>query len=1232
MNNAVSRSGDARRTYRAASTQVRILAEQNGITLSERDVDAIVRAYGINRTDNVYGDSNRALIRLQNESGNGRLLDVCRSQADMSNSARLNRTSQGIDDVDRLQEFARAHQTNLSADRADKILTSHQGLMDQPDDKIMAAIEQSNTTTAFKVGSRNLLRSAVVVSSIVKSSNDSEGTGLDWQGFSSQSYDALNELRKKQARAKKLAQKRVQDKAVAKKETEKEIAAAKEAESAGRKASSPSPRQNRVVDTTSRNASGVAKTRSATGTSSVQETQKARAAQKTKGSMSARKKKSVKKLIGKRKAAEKAAEKTAEKASESAVAQWFEKLGTSSVGAIKYVLIGVFIIMMVSIIVGIALIILLGEEATRANLIGDWYDSNIYKNKNFVEVTQDLQRKYYDDCIALAYEVGADAPSESDVKINWKAVYSLWSAIVRYRSGNQRMEWVYTSGDKEVTGYSVSSPVFNLTSDEEAMFPDGGGDDYLQDFYLAFYSMYYDLKAVDSRGNPILYNVSSGERYYPYYPTSSGSTGYNYDYFSSANEFPLKGAKSDTVVKGILTKNKDGSWSIHNGSYKFIYGTARANDENNGYFNRGKPKVSVTFESKEDVFNYPDETAPVFFTFCWTGYSLNYSSGVTLDFNGSNTCGEWKLTNIVQSSNDGTYHSIPSSSSNWSSVRNSLGKSITLSSYQLKNYASGSGPHQCSLCSSGSKQHSHWYYGIGVGDYKDLYYHLEPVRVSYENAKLVYPSPSAQDGLKALHDVYDQVFMKGYGYNGGSYTAFTQGQKFYLGGHWTVSTDTVIESGSTKPAAYNSYHEDMLVVLDQIFDRSMYYPWDKITPRWSSGAPEGLYAYGLPGAGSGSHDCFESIKTSLGYITSSSSGTYPSILPADNYLIASFDSGSDSHVNKFAANYKNLDRESYGSVVEMIATSVFDVQLCFPFCVRYKPNNFDHAGSSWEQGNLTGSIDKAWDVLFFNEGYVTVTWNSVTYLLYRYFVAEQNMCPSAACGILGALQYETFFSKSGYGTVPPVDNNYAYALGLLQWNQGIKPKPNNTNLYDNRLCSWCAEHNLNWRNAGAQLQYLSACISQGEGAGTGNYPVGVYKCQMLELTYAGAFNDQVKESAYTKEDGFPTFSAADSAGTYEACFYWGVYVEGGVEQWGGTYFDSWQRAGYGPSFADKTNPVLLFDLEAYVAYNKNNGSKRYEDRKFNIDKQRMVAAHVFLRYVAASDPDYYSVAYYEYYV
>lgn len=1216
-------SNEISRAYREASVQVRTTAEKHGVALSGRDVDKVVRSYGLERQPaNVSGEkivrAHDSLNRLNTEKDSGELLVRCQKQASVSGRSSISRTT--ADDIDRLQRFSRMYnRKELTAVEAEAILRSHHDLLSQPSSKISSAIVNYRSAQAFKTGSKAFLRTATLAAGMARAANSDESSGFDSQGVTAQGYDFLRKQRTGQWKKVALEKARL--------EAKEQAALEASAKSTGRTVAHTSPRQHSAPTSSGRGVSKVTKTR-ASFSKNVAKKQ-SHVMTSAERSYKLRRGNAVSRLVGKKKAKE-AAAKAAKDSAKATLEKWAE--GSSATSSIRLIAIafgGLALVTLIVAVIAAVMTVFMGVAmAQRNNLFGDWYDSNAYKTKNFVEVTQDLQKKYYDDCIALSYEVGADAPKPEDVRINWKDVYSLWSVIVRYRAGNDRMSSVYDVEGSQVTGYSSSSPVFQLTNSNDPMFS-GPGDDYLQDFYLAFYSMYYDLKAVDGRGNPILVNVAKNERYYPYYPQKDGGTGYDYSYFSSVNGFPLMGNTSKSVVNHVLEHNADGTWHIKDSAYKFIYATDRGSAEENGYFNRGKPRVGVTFESKEDVFNYPDSKADVYFTVTWTGYRLDCGSDISLNFSSGDYDGAWKLTTVVQASNDGTNHTV--SGSDRETIRKALGTDVDLSSYALKNYASGTSPQSCSLCASASKKHSHIYYGIKVGQYKDLYYHKDPIKVSYQNAKLVFPSPTAQDGLKALHDVYDRVFMKGYGYNGSSYTAYTQGRSFFLGGHWTVSDDTIIEAGTTVKSG--DAHEGILIVLNQIFDRSTYYPWGGATqyPRWKAGYPSTLFAYGLPLAksGGGSHDIYDNIRTSLGYIRGSVSSIYAGTLPADNYLCASFDKTSNSNVNPYAVNTFSKDKTAYNSVIDMMGASISYVQICFPFRVRYQPAVGTSPGSDWEDGDLSGSLDKAWDVLHFSWGNVRCTWNSTTYLLYRYFMAEQSMCPAAVCGILGALQYETNFSKDGYGIVPPIDNNYAYALGLLQWNQGIKPEPNNTNLYKNRLCSWCAEHNLNWRNAGAQLQYLTDCCTNGDSAGTGNYPVGVYKCQMLEMTFSGSFGSLCYESGYTNEYGFPTFSSADCAGAYESCFYWGVWIEGGVEQWGGTYFDSIQRPGYGPSFTDKTNPVLLWDLEAYIARDKNTGAEKYSEKKLNIEKQRMVAAHVFLRYVAASDPNYYSVAYYD---
>jgi len=929
------------------------------------------------------------------------------------------------------------------------------------------------------VGVKGVSQTASAITGIVNAGTNEDGLengakGAS-QGATAQGYELLRLQRKKKHKEQALEKAR-----------KKAELAAKFEENAKQESSSAvktSPRQNKTAGKPKRSVKKIDNKRADFSRQSA--SRQAYEAREASRAERLRRADAVKRLVTEKKAKE--AARTA--ASESVKAA-LEKFAEGSVAAGgKYTLIALLVVAVVAVVVGIigaVVALILGMEmSTRYNLIGDWYDSNLYATENFVAITQDLQRKYYDDCIALAYEDGADTPKTSDVKINWKEVYSLWSVIVRYRSDNAKMSIYVNDGyGNMVTGYEKATPVFNLTSAKNDMF--SSGDDYLQDFYLAFYSMYYDLKAADERGNPILVKQSTGERFVPYYPEKSDGTGYEYSNFSAKNGWPLINTKTDTVVKNVLTRDPaTATWSIKDNSYKFIYATDHVGLEE-GCFDRGKPKVTVSISSKEDAAS----------------------------------------------------------------------------------------------------------------------------KVSYNDTKLKYPNPTAVDGLDALHEVYRKVYCNGYYYT-------THYGPFNLGQSRVVSSDTIIEAGTST----SSKHEGILVVLDQIFDRSEYYPWGSTSAYKRGGT-------GLPGKGSGSHDYYDNIKRTLNLIRGSQSANYPSELPANYYLVADFDK-SGTKINTFAVNNSDSKKTKWNSMIEMFHASVKEAQHCFPFYVQYKPYTGVgelNAGSDWEKGNLSGSISdcKCWDVLNFSWGNVQATWNSTTYLLYRYFMAEQGMSPAAACGILGSLQYETGFTEYNY--VPPVDNNGAYALGLLQWNQGVKPTAGNANLYDNRLCSWCAEHNMNWKNAGAQLQYLSACCSEGDPAGTGDYPSGIYACQKLSNTHNKRFiaNDSIRDSSYINSSGNPTFSAFDLAGAYEACYYWGVRVERSVEAIGGTYNDKWIRSGYGDS-------TRIFGNEPFIAYNKNNkSSKKYSYNSnwtgSNTDKQRYAAAHVFLRYVSASDPNFYSIA------
>lgn len=1191
-------SNEISRAYREASVQVRTTAEKHGVALSGRDVDKVVRSYGLERQPaNVSGErivrAHDSLNRLNTEKDSGELLVRCQKQASVSGRSSISRTT--ADDIDRLQRFSRMYnRKELTAVEAEAILRSHHDLLSQPSSKISSAIVNYRSAQAFKTGSKAFLRTATLAAGMARAANSDEGSGFDSQGVAAQGYDFLRKQRTGQWKKVALEKARL--------EAKEQAALEASAKSTGRTAARTSPRQHSAPTNSARGASRVTKTR-ASFSKNVAKKQ-SHVMTSAERSYKLRRGNAVSRLVGKKKAKE-AAGKAAKESAKTTLEKWSE--GASATSAIRLALIafaGMGIVAVIVAVVCAALTIFMGVAMSqRYNLIGDWYDSNLYKTDNFVAITQDLQKKYYDDCLALAYEVGADTPKPSDVTINWKEVYSLWSVIVRYRADNAQMSISCDDGyGNLVTGYEKNSPVFNLTSANAPMFSQD--DDYLQDFYLAFYSMYYDLKAVDGRGNPILVKLSTGTRYTPYYPEKSGGTGYDYSMFSATNGWPLINTKTNEVVQDVLEKNPEtGAWSIKNSAYKFIYATDHVGEEE-GCFVRGKPKVTVSVKSKTDTFEYPAAQASVYLKIKWTGYS-GPTSNTRLNFWGSNTRGEWELAEIRCLSNDGNWHNITKDSEEWVYIRDHNATSVIIPSKT------------CGACGHGP--HSH-YTETEKGTTKDLWYTKDPVKVSYKDAVLNYPNPTAVDGLDVLHEVYHKVFCDGY------YFATHYGP-FNLGLSRTVSGDTVIEAGTS----YFDTHEGILVVLDQIFDRTKYYPWGTSTQYLRGGV-------GLPGDGSGSHDYYDNIKKSLNLIRSSQSADYPSSLPANNYLVASFDT-SGTKINTYAVNNSDPAKKQWTNMIEMIYASISEVQRCFPFSVHYRPCTGlgeYNAGSPWEYGRLSGSVSDCdcWDVLNFTWGPVQANWNSTTYLLYRYFMAEQSMCPSAVCGILGALQYETGFDVSGYGTVPPIDNNGAYALGLLQWNQGIKPEKNNTNLYDNRLCSWCAEHNMNWRNAGAQLQYLSDCCANGDSAGTGNYPSGVYACQMLNHTYNGSFpadRQIVADSAYTNSTGNPTFSAADLAGAYESCYFWGRLVERGVEQIGGTYWDDWVRPGYG-------DEDRIFDLEPFIAHKKGNESvhryEYYSDSNpywsgLNCDKQRMAAAHVFLRYVAASDPNYYSVAYYD---
>ena len=1192
------------RAYRQASVQVRTMAEKNGVNMTGRDVDKVVRSYGMETYANFKGSDVRfahdVLERMREEADSGEMLVRCQKQAEISFRSSVAHAT--VDDVERLQRFARMHNhTVLNEAQAEGILRAHNDLLKQPSNKIAAAITDFQASNNIRYiaaktarGVKMAGKAALVSVNLAQSANREDSSGLDPQTIGAQGYDAVRAARKDYAKAK--GEDWVRN---------------------TRNVSKASPRHNKAVGVTGRNAAKVEKSRAAFGKTKLVWEKPVRTVAERSAEL--RRGAAVSDLVSKKKAKDAAAEGSKESI-KSALAKWTEGSSSSSLlvfGAALYLI----LIVVLAIICCVVALIFLDAEARRNGLIGDWYDSNVYKTKNFVEVTQDLQRKYYNDCIAIAYDLGAEAPSYSDVKIDWKEVYCLWSAIAQYRSGNERMSEFKTYLDKDTTGYASGQIVWDLTSADDDMF-NGSGDDYLQDFYLAFYSMYYDLKALDYHGNPILIDIYSNcEKYYPYYPAVEGGTGtrYNFANFNYENGFPLKGERSGNIVTGLLIQNKDGSWELTDaakGHYYFSWASTSGagGTELGGYLNRGRPKITVDFVEGEEKFE-SNLDAPLVWEIEYQGckndklkndtYRADF--GATNSYSSCEDGGKWYLKNVYQKSGDGELHKLTGTTRQ--TVVGACGQSLWI--YNSTIYAN-SNWRNCQFCHGGYSSyvpegtvcHTHTF-TITQKKYKDLFYQTTQVH-KYIDPQIKYPSPSAEDGLKALHDVYDKVFMTGY-YNGGQYSAYGQGKAFFLGGHHVVSDDCVIEKGRL----VSSGHDHICVILDEIFDRSDYYPWGTGTlyPRTD---------IGLPG-GSG-HDCYSSIDSLVRSLhTQAVSNTINGVnLPYGSNLCAYFDTASNSKVNNYAAYNHVTNRtgkEQWDSVTACIAASVKDAQFCFPFYVNKDPKP-DGLGS-WINGYFSNSDSEKMFCVYPAPGYwdehPAIVWNSVSYTLYKYFVAEQNMCPPAACGVLGALMAETGFDASGYRTMSKDPQGGAYAIGLIQWNMGIQPEENDYNFYSNRLPSWCEEHGYYWKNSGAQLQFLSECIANGDT--TGDYPNGVYNCQMLNNTYQGKFGGTVFYSGYTRADGNPTFSAADSAGCYESCYYWSRMVEVCVEGVG--LYSGGTPIVYGYGDID-----LLYALDAGTVDKSGN-------RIMNMDKQRMVYSHMYLRYIAASDPDYYSVVYYD---
>lgn len=1206
---------DSSRAYREASVRVRTVAEEHGVSLSDRDVTKVVRRYGIRKNagdsvssartgSDVYSETNfRALSndtdlileRIERDAGNGELLARCRAQ-----EIRTLNTSARYDDIDRLQRFARIHnKTELTSAQAEAILKSHKGLMDRSPAQISDAITKHQAGSVFKAGGKNALRIATVVTGIVKAANDEEGSGVDTKGTSSAASDAAREKYREKSKIRKIEEKRAAKKAEAKEQLDKLNAEsnAHSPKSTGRMGSdsikkTPSPRQNKAVGKNARNAANVTKTRSVFGAEDVKAVQEARAAQQTKNVQALRRKRTVKNLIGKRKAREKAAEGAKEglKAALSKFAEGSSASSSSSslIAGAKFVLIAVIAVVLIQVILVCAIAMFIVVIVSN-NGQGDWYDPQLCARTDFVEVTQDLQRKYYDDCLMLAYRYGADTPTYEDVEINWDEVYALWSVLVKYRSGNKNMEKVFSSGSGKATGYSEGAAVFDLKVNPTMLF-DSSNQAYLQDFYLAFYSMYYDMKALDDHGNPIVINIVNDERYVPYYPSTDGNQK-DYKFFNSSNGYPLVGEISKKVEKDLIYLNADGEWCISD-AYKdrcfFAFASTRGSGTDgtaDGCFNRGLPKVKIVSESVTQTYtpDAKDVDVKVWYCLDWdgngnckptTGAVYNAFSGDDWSYdvyNGNTWEGTWSI-DYVQKEIDGEFYDVSGEEAD--DAVDATGGYIYFGSGIVSEMREG-----CSICNAGYTfgaavehyHHGYWLYAGTISETRQD----DDVEVDVTDTRMILPNPTAIDGLDALHDVYDE--LKFYDVRTGPYN---------LAGHHTLSGQRVIEAGTKAKSSA------IAVVLNQIFDRSEMMPWDTKESRWSSGAPSDLFAFGLPEASSGSHDCYGSISSSLNGIRASML-TNGYSLPNQSALHAAIDSGSDGKLG-------------YSNIYEMMLASVDNAQYTFPFYVtrsRWDPNE------SYRRGDIIEDDSDAYNVLSFSRGKQKISWTSTTYLMYRYLIAEQELSSPAACGVLGALQLETSFSTYGYKAIDPADNNGCYALGLLQWNDGSTEwRADHTNLYEQVLAKWCLANGYNWQNAGAQLRYLDFCFAGGGGA-TGNYPAGIQGCKNVGSL---PFPSTVSDSGYYTNSNMPTYSAVDSAACYEACWYWGVKIEIGVEQVGGTFNDSIFRSGYGP-----VENVFGLDGGAHTT-----GGVSYHEPEPNMEKQRMVASQMFLRYIAGSDPNY----------
>ena len=1184
------------RLYNEAARQMSSMSERAGVSLTLKQQNSILEQFGAKKTDISGMDARAARQALENDIKNlhysqGNMRDLAgdfgkKEQLEAwTRVATVKRTSN--DEAALLQRFAQQHNIRMSRAEAKLILEHHPKILSQKPAEALKIIQHSKSKVfqAAKAGraiGTRALAFSVGLGARVAGSVDSEDTGLGKEDAGAAGKSLKDAVKKASEKSKLMAQ----EQRLIKQDAARARYRMNHTYQYGKKKGQVKPRIDERWETRMNKVRQIGNKDISLRTKKTQ-AQKMRAKANGKRMRSAaaermRQKQradTIRRLVAKNKAKAKAAKAAAEaiKKAVTAVVSAISSAISSTVAIAVVAVIGIILL----VILLVVMIVTIVSALLTSPPIGDWYDPQAIKYESFVEATQDMQAKYYDDCLMMAYAMGTDIPSYADVQIDWGEVYTLWAGIVSYRSQNQMMNTnisddssvtltPYYSGGMYVVADDTDASLFKLDGD--------GADDYVQDLYLAFYLMYYDMKSMDDRGNPILVDVTTGHRFLPYYPNDGSAGGYDFSYYCEDNGYPMKDASNGDIITNAVEKDDNGIWQINTSSYPNLYWAwASSNstgglDGGAGYLCRGYPLLSVSDESFSTTNPGWTEYHYLYGDVSWYGNvypqsSFPYSGiGTTLTFSAFNTRNSgWCIKSLYDSDGDDASGKLGYAKLNTASFGQLNGGA--------SNYTKGlevlQSPGSYGSWSGNNYMGTYTFNGVYLGYWTE--YHSGST-ISYDYQEITYSHRTALEALTYLHNIYTACYSDYYSTHSGTSRCFNQKQAYIVD-----STNRI----AVEAALTGHDYDAPLLILNQIFDRNEYYPWSDMAYMGSYMQPAYYERMGygeLPGAAD-TWDCYSDIYASVSYAHNQKKATaytypngatlwmppmYATDYPSEGS--SGYESAHPIPLIHWATDAQYwFDYQYYGSddIADNIYDSVHKSQAQWPFKVNFSPAD----GYDWVSGNYC-----------MTELGGGGTWNANAYFMYRWLTCEHGLTPQTASGVMAALYHETgFVSASTHGE----DSNHCWAVGLMQWNDcSTRYTSDESNLYDCQIIQWCMSHDYDWKAAGAQLRFAD------------------------DYWFDAMGRSWVFDSLHNIQNGVTVVTLLSAESTYYTdanwtqaawgCYYWAKNVEVCTEGAGGG-----GQSGYGSS------------------------------PEGNETKPRMRSALTYLWYIEHSDPDYVEVTYTE---